>query len=92
MIYEGKQYKTYHQIIDHALSLKGEEQKAFVKAYNDSGPFARQNIGYFSGYYASDKMIEIQRVFETSHPFFGSSVPTPEEAFEMGKKLAEKKP
>lgn len=84
MKYKGKEYKTYPQIIDHALSLTGDEQKAFVKAYNDSGPHAKNNIGYFAGYYEVHKMMEILRVFETEHPFFGTAPPTMQEAFNMG--------
>lgn len=87
--WKNKTYETYDKIIDAALELQGEEQQAFVKAYCDTGAYARQNMGYFSGYYGNEKRLEILRVFETAHPIFGTSAVTPEEAFALGLKLAE---
>ena len=55
MIYRGKEYKTYPEIIDYALSLKGKKQTAFVRAYLKTGPHAASNIGYFAGYYDHKK-------------------------------------
>ena len=87
--WKNQEYKLLDEIIDTALTLKGEEQKEFVKAYCAMGVYARSNIGYFSGYYESVKRLEICKVFETTHPIFGTSTTTPEEAFEMGKKWGE---
>jgi hypothetical protein len=89
--WKNKTYEQYDQIIDAALALQGEEQRAFVEAYCATGEFARQNIGYFSGYYTNDRRLEILRVFETSHPIFGVSAITKEEAFALGQKLAAEK-
>jgi hypothetical protein len=33
-------------------------------------------------------MAKIQEVFKTAHPIFGRTSPTPEEAMNMGKKMA----
>jgi len=88
-IWKGKKLEKLDQIIAAALELKGKEQKEFVKAYCAIGPYARQNIGYCSGYYDRKTAAEIVRVFETAHPIFGTSTPTTEEAFELGKKLGE---
>lgn len=71
MKYKGKEYRTYPEIITFALSLKGKDQELFVEAYLRSGPCARENIGYVSGYYDMDTMKNIQRVFKTAHPIFG---------------------
>lgn len=76
-------------VIKTALSLEGDEQKQFVKEFCASGPFARQNIGYISGYFDRETAKKILKVFETAHPIFGTSEPTPEEAFELGRKLGE---
>jgi len=88
MNYRGTELKTYTEIIDFALKLKGKAQTNFVKAYAVSGPYALSNVGYISGYYGPKKMAEIQRVFNAAHPIFGRSVPSVEEAIAAGKKLA----
>lgn len=88
MRYKEKDLKTYAEIIDYALALKGEAQREFVEAYAKTSPYALQNVGYFSGYYDSKTGLRIQRVFKTAHPIFGRRIPSPDEAFEAGKKLA----
>ena len=85
--WKDRSFTLMDEIIEAALALKGEEQREFVKAYCALGMHARTNVGYFSGYYPFEKRLEICKVFETTHPFFGLSQPTPEEAFEMGKKF-----
>lgn len=51
----------------------------------------RINLGYYAGYFDGATMSRVNRVFNTAHPIFGSTPPTKEEAFEMGKKRASKK-
>lgn len=46
------------------------------------------NLGYFAGYYDTDTRRAVQDVFNALHPFFGSTDPTPEEAFEAGREWA----
>lgn len=77
--------KTYPEIIDYALSLKGVAQKKFVAAYTKTGKHALANVGYFSGYYSREKMAKIQRVFSASHPVFGKTIPTPTQAYRAGR-------
>lgn len=89
--WKNTQYETYDQIIDAALALKGEEQRAFVSAYCATGSFAKQNIGYFSGYYTNEKRLEILQVFDTAHPIFGTATVSPEQADVMLEKLASEK-
>jgi len=48
---------------------------------------AKVNLGYFAGYYNNDVQKRVEQLFGAIHPIFGSSVPTPKEAFEKGKKL-----
>lgn len=50
------------------------------------------NLGYWAGYYDLETRLRVERLFGCEHPFFGSAAegqPTPEEAFEMGHRLAE---
>jgi hypothetical protein len=47
---------------------------------------AAENIGYLSGYFSAEMMARIQDLFGVAHPIFGRSRPTPEEAFEAGKR------
>jgi hypothetical protein len=49
----------------------------------------RSNLGYFAGYYDDETMKRVNRLFRTVHPIFGDTSPTPEEAIEAGKKMAE---
>jgi len=48
------------------------------------------NIGYFTGYCDAATARRVMRLFDTAHPIFGRSRPTPEEAFKAGKRLAKK--
>lgn len=53
---------------------------------------AKSNIGWCFGEGMSDKMIEMwNKVTGATHPVFGTMTPTPEEAFQAGMKLGEKK-
>jgi hypothetical protein len=49
---------------------------------------AKINIGYFAGYYSSETSARIYELFETVHPIFGKSHPTPEEAIKAGMETA----
>jgi len=75
MIWKNKEYKTYPEIIDCALSLEGQEQQDFVRAYAATGPNALHNVGYFAGYYDRKKYEQILKVFGTQHPVFGATYP-----------------
>ena len=45
----------------------------------------KANIGYFAGYYGTKTAQRVYKLFMTSHPIFGTSQPTPKEAFEKGR-------
>ena len=87
MKYKDMDLDTYPKIIDYALSMEGDEQEKFVKVYAATGPYALQNVGYYSGYSGAEKMAKIQEIFKTAHPIFGRTIPTAEEAISMGKKM-----
>ncbi len=72
-------------------------QKHLDKEPNEKGlsaeQIAKQNLGYYAGYYDKETRIRVENLFACSHPIFGNAangVPTPEEAFEKGKELAQK--
>lgn len=52
---------------------------------------ARDNLGYYAGYYSADTRERVERLFKCAHPVFGSisrnGAPTAEEAFEAGKRM-----
>lgn len=50
----------------------------------------RSNIGYWAGYYDSETADRVYRLFGAAHPVFGRTTPTPEEAVEAGRRLAQK--
>jgi hypothetical protein len=50
---------------------------------------ALNNIGYLSGYYDLETKHRILELFDTEHPVFGHADPTPEEAFNAGRRLGE---
>lgn len=49
---------------------------------------AKSNLGYFAGYYDDDTRRRIEKLFQCSHPIFGSiekmGTPTAEESFSAG--------
>jgi hypothetical protein len=47
------------------------------------------NIGYYTGYLDHDTADRIMELFDTEHPIFGRTHPTPEEAFRLGRELGE---
>jgi hypothetical protein len=42
------------------------------------------NIGYYTGYLDNATADRVMELFDTEHPVFGKTHPTPEEAFRMG--------
>lgn len=43
-----------------------------------------ESIGYWSGYWDRQTAERVRALFKTTHPIFGESRPTPEEAFAAG--------
>jgi predicted membrane-bound dolichyl-phosphate-mannose-protein mannosyltransferase len=74
MIWNDKELKTYPEIIKMGLSLKGEEQKKFVKEYAKTGKYALSNIGYCAGYYNHKTAQRILKIFNAEHPIFGKAL------------------
>ena len=51
---------------------------------------ALANIGYYAGYFDKETADRIYALFHTTHPVFGSTFPSAEEAIAMGKRFATK--
>ena len=55
----------------------------------------RSNLGYYAGYYDNETRQRVEALFSCAHPFFGAiaekGAPTPEEAFEIGKRIGGRK-
>ena len=60
----------------------------FGKTRAEAEHIERVNLGYFAGYYDSDVGQRVLQLYGAAHPIFGTSRPTPEEAFEKGKAMA----
>jgi hypothetical protein len=92
-VWRGKKLVSYGDIIDAVSAIHDKETaEEFFEEYVASGvrrDTARQNIGYLAGYLDRDTARRVFDLFETTHPVFGRSFPSPEKAFEMGKEMAE---
>lgn len=66
--------------------------RAYGVSREEAEEVERTNLGYYAGYYDAETRGRVERLFKCEHPFFGAIAergqPTPEEAFEMGKKWA----
>lgn len=68
-------------------------EKFLTNGKSESGLSAEEivnhNLGYFAGYYSDDTRARVEKLFNCSHPVFGSiktnGRPTGKEAFECGK-------
>lgn len=72
-------------LIQHAMGRHGQSRE-------EATSIQKQNLGYFAGYYDQETRVRVERLFLCSHPIFGaasSGAPSPEDAFEMGQRLAE---
>jgi hypothetical protein len=89
-IFEGAMKATEKEEAKQYLN----DYTAHIQKYLDETPdpngltameIAKQNLGYYSGYYNKEIYERIMELFETEHPVFGKSWPTNEEAYVMGK-------
>jgi outer membrane phospholipase A len=85
--------------VKEARVIIAEEVEARARATGQSEEEARaillHNIGYHTGYCDHALADQIMKLYETEHPIFGRTHPTPEEAsrlgIEHGKKSLEKR-
>lgn len=93
MNWKGQELSTLGDLMRKGIDkcANPEEAQEFMRLYRVENEYADENIGYLSGYYDSDNMRRIQEWFGVAHPIFGSSVPSPEEAFAAGKEMGSKR-
>lgn len=82
MHWKGHELVTIGDLMDYGINACAtrEEAEEFMKQYRAEEPHAYANVGYLSGYFGPERMAQIQDWFQTSHPIFGRSVPTPHSA------------
>lgn len=96
-ITSGDKYGPAMEIVDREEAVKYFEEcveHAMGHGYSreEATEIEKSNLGYYAGYYDHSTRIRVQELFEGIHPIFGSTekgAPTPNEAFEAGKKLAD---
>lgn len=77
----------FERCVEHAMRVCPRER-------TEAEATERSNLGYYAGYWDTDTRIRVEKLFLCSHPAFGKAkdgVPTPEEAFEIGKAMAANK-
>lgn len=89
--WQGRNLEKMGDLINAVLNCKSrEEAQAFMRAYRAVAPnVANQNIGYMTGYFSREEATRVLDWFGVSHPIWGTSFPTPEEAFAAGLKIGE---
>lgn len=99
----GHTFKNMGEVFEEALHLIDLEDRLlameFIDDYGtylerlnpdmDGRQVAKQNLGYYAGYYDQATAKKIYEFYECEHPIFGTHFPTPEEAFDIGKKWGE---
>lgn len=91
---DAKQYKE---------ALIKYTERFLTNGLSESGMTAEEvvnsNLGYYAGYYSLETRERVEKLFNCSHPVFGSikdnGAPTPKQAFEagleIGKQMKKKK-
>ena len=95
MNWNGKELATIGDLSDAMYVIyrlaspeREEEARRFMADYRAESEHAETNIGYLTGYYGAKDADAMRELFDVSHPIFGRKSPTPEEAFEAGKRWA----
>lgn len=73
------------QLVNHYLLSNHD-----LKSREEAERVVRENLGYYAGYYSAEIGERVNRLFRTTHPIFGGTRPTPEEAFKAGEDLGKK--
>lgn len=92
MEWEGKQLATIGDLSDAVLAIaRADDQDAadrFMAQYRAENEHADANVGYLSGYYGTETMQKVQRMFRAEHPIFGNKPRSDEELFDAGAAMA----
>ena len=84
--WKGYTLKSYEDLL-HAIVRVADKAEAqeFLRVYEAVNPHARENIGWAVGDLSRDEGRRVLELFECPHPVFGTTYPTPQEAFDMGR-------
>lgn len=92
---DAKQYLESYisYLIPYVIDNNKDKDDIFI--YEESVKIAKYNLGYYAGYFDNSTRERVERLFNCSHPIFGSiatnGTPSAQEAFNLGKSLALKK-
>lgn len=91
-ITEPAEAQAYFELcVEHCMSYDRTRQEA--------ESIERENLAYYAGYYDDETRRRVEQLFSCAHPVFGKIADanllhhgpiTPEAAFEMGQRMAEK--
>ena len=80
---------------EQATALVDEEVAEIASFYSMTPEDARSrllsNIGYVTGYFSNAEADRILDLFQTEHPVFGRTHPSPEEAYRLGVEFSKRK-
>ena len=79
-------------LFDYVTFLIGAEKPdGDSRTWKEAEKLAKDNIGYFAGYYDKETRRRLYKLFNTEHPVFGVREDiSAEEALEAGKKIGER--
>jgi len=95
MNWKGKKLNTYGDVMNAVQGCATQEEaKEFMRLYEAENPHAKDNVGYMAGYFDNDTKYRIFDWFGVTHPIFGNTDPTFNEALLAGIKMgrADKQP
>lgn len=100
-----KKVLTYGEALDPAMKITNQEdadqyKEAYINwqmeqmkiTYEEALNIVNSNLGYYAGYYSTETRLQVEKLFNTQHPFLGKAedgTPTPEEIFKIGQKIGE---
>lgn len=93
----NKSVLTYGEALRPAMEITDQEeadryfhdyvkytQKFLKESSKNAEEIVKSNIGYYTGYCDSETAARVQKLFLCSHPIFGETRPTSEQAFKQG--------
>ena len=71
----------FEACVEHCMS--------FGKVRAEAEAIERSNLGYYAGYYDAETAGRVLALYGADHPIFGTTRPTPQEAYDAGIRLAQ---
>lgn len=88
LVWKGIEVRNLGDFVNALDALDSrDEAREFMLAYTAVNEHARENVGYCSGYLDPEQSLRVREWCLAPHPIFGMSTPTPQEAFEAGRRL-----